>query len=78
MSVATVAARGCPNFSQWLLAQKARTDAIGELAKCAAADPGFPRDGDIFAAWKRLNQLQADGEMLVAMEEAEADWGALQ
>jgi len=65
------------NFGRWLIAQKGRTDAIGELAKCAAADPRFPVDGDEKQAWKRLNELEADGDMLIAMEDAEIDWLAL-
>jgi len=65
-------------FGRWLIDQKGRSDSIGELAKCVAADPSFPRDGDVFAAWKRINQIGADGDMLVAMEEAESIWGTLQ
>lgn len=65
-------------FGRWLVAQASRDDAIGALAKCAAADPRFPRDGGTREAWQRLNELGADDEMLLAMEDAETDWGALQ
>lgn len=65
------------NFGRWLLAQKKRDDEIGELARAAHSDPGFPIDGDVKAVSKRLNAVQATPEMHVALEEAELDWAAL-
>lgn len=67
-----------PGFGRWLVGQKARGDAIGELAKCVAADASFPRDGTVLDAWKRINQIGADGDMLGAMEDAEIAWGSVQ
>lgn len=63
-------------FGTWLLAQVGRDDDIGQLARCARADAGFPWTGDAKAVSKRLNELQADPEMHQALEEAEMDWAA--
>ncbi|WP_052215602.1 YozE family protein [Sphingomonas sp. ERG5] len=57
-------------LGRWLLKQTGRTDAIGELAKAAATDRGFPKDGDEAAISKHLNKVQADGEMHMALEDA--------
>ena len=64
-------------FARWLLTQKGRGDAIGDLARAAVADRAFPKDGDVEAVSKRLNVLQADPDMHVALEDAELDWAAL-
>lgn len=61
-------------FGTWLLRQGGREDAIGDLAKAAAADPRFPRGGDPQAVSKRLNELQADGDTHAALEDAESEW----
>lgn len=66
-----------PSFGRWLLDQQHRDDAIGELAKQAARDAGFPRDGDAKAVSNRLNTLGADGDAHLALEEAELDWLSL-
>lgn len=66
------------DFGQWLLGQIRRSDAVGALAKCASADPRFPSGASPRDVWRRLNELEADSDMLAAMEEAEADWRALQ
>lgn len=63
-----------PAFATWLLKQRDRTDDIGRLAKAASLDPGFPANGDFDAVSARLNILQADPEMHVALEDAELDW----
>ncbi|MDH7971740.1 hypothetical protein QH494_06050 [Sphingomonas sp. AR_OL41] len=63
-----------PAFGRWLLAQASGSGAIAELAQAAAGDRQFPKDGDVQAVSKRLNQLQADGDMHLALEEAELDW----
>lgn len=65
-----------PNFARWLLDQQRRSDDVGELARAAAGDRGYPSDGDIKAVSKRLNELGAAPEMHVALEEAELDWAA--
>ena len=66
-----------PPFGQWLIQQDQRSGAIGDLAKHAKADRGFPRNGDVRDAWKRLNSIQAEGDLYDAMEEAELDYLAL-
>ena len=63
-----------PAFGAWLLQQAGRPDAVGALAKCAKADRSFPRDGDPRAISRRLNQLEADPDMHMALEDAELDW----
>lgn len=64
------------SLGRWLLAQRHRTDAIGELAEGARRDPRFPADGDYAAISKRLNELGADGDVHAALEDAELDWAA--
>lgn len=61
-------------FACWLLDQRGRSDAIGQLAKCAALDPGFPRQGSADAVSCRLNAVGADGDLHQALEEAELDY----
>lgn len=69
--------RGRPNFARWLLSQKFKDDVIGELARGAAADPHYPVQGGIREVSKRLNELEADPDMHIALEDAELDWLAL-
>lgn len=64
-------------FGRWLLAQIKRDDAIGQLARDAFKDSGFPKDGDFKAVSRRLNMVGAPPEMHEALEEAEMDWLAL-
>lgn len=61
-------------FGEWLLAQKDREGAIGALAGAAKADPKFPRRGSPDEVRARLNELQADGDMHDALDDAEMDW----
>ena len=61
-------------FGRWLLAQSARSDQVGDLAKAALHDPAFPRDGSPEAVSARLNALSADPEMHAALDDAELDW----
>ncbi len=61
-------------FGRWLLAQVGQEGVIGDLAKAAKADSRFPKEGDFEAISRRLNELQAEGEMHVALEDAEAAW----
>lgn len=61
-------------FGRWLLMQTGRGGLIGELAKCAVADRGFPKDGDPEAVRQRLRVGQAEGDMFEAVDEAELDW----
>ncbi|RJF91150.1 hypothetical protein [Sphingomonas cavernae] len=65
-----------PSFARWLLEQKARDGGIGELARAAATDRGYPSEGDFKAVSKRLNELGATPEMHIALEEAQIDWAA--
>jgi hypothetical protein len=71
---ATPAERG--PFGRWLLMQVERGGLVGDLAKGALVDRGFPRDGDPEAVRKRLSMLQADGDMFEALDEAELDWAS--
>jgi len=52
------------------------TKDIGQLAKAATADRGFPRDGDFEAISRRLNRLQADGDTHAALEQADIEAAA--
>ena len=63
-----------PTFGAWLLKQSGRGDWVDELADAARADRGFPRHGSPDDVRKRLNELQADGDMHAAVDDAETDW----
>ena len=63
-----------PPFGRWLINQAARSDMVGALAKAAKSDRQFPLDGDVEAASARLNELSADPDMHIALEDAELDW----
>jgi hypothetical protein len=69
---ASPAERGA--FGRWLVMQAGRGGLVGELAKCAMADHGFPKDGDPEAVRQRLRVGQAEGDMFEAVDEAELDW----
>ena len=62
------------SFGRWLLAQLQEEGPTGDLARAAKADSRFPKDGDFKAISRRLNELQAEGDMHVALEDAEAAW----
>ena len=67
-------------FGQWLMAQKSAIGApgargaLGDLVVAAMADPKFPRRGSPDDVRKRLNEMQATGDMHAALDEAETDW----
>lgn len=63
-----------PAFGRWLLNQANRSGAVGQLAQAAKLDRGFPVNGDVAAVSQRLNAQQADGDMHLALEEAEMDY----
>jgi hypothetical protein len=63
-------------FGRWLLRQENRGGAIGDLARCARLDPGFPKEGDPEAVRKRLATVMADGDMWEALDDAELDWSS--
>ena len=64
-------------FGRWVLDQVERGGFIGQLAKAAKADRGFPKDGDPEAVRKRISLQGADPEMHEALDDAELDWAAL-
>jgi hypothetical protein len=64
-------------FGRWLLAQRDRGDWVDPLAEAARRDPGFPKDGDPEAVRKRLRDMQADGDVFQAIDDAELDWLSL-
>lgn len=66
-----------PAFARWLLSQSHRSGPIGELAKRAALDRGYPREGSVDQVSCRLNAVGADGDMHEALEDAALDWSAL-
>ena len=59
-------------FGEWLLAQKDREGAIAHLVSAAKADRVFPRRGNPDDVRKRLNEMQADGDMHAVVDDA--DW----
>lgn len=63
-------------FGRWLLQQVDAKGLIGQLAKCAKADPGFPKDGDPEDVRSRLTAVMADGDMFEAVDDAEIDWAS--
>ncbi len=63
-----------PCFGTWLLGQAKRDDQVGDLARAAHRDPRFPIDGGYEDVSERLNKLEADPDMHVALEDAELEW----
>ncbi|WP_260928239.1 hypothetical protein [Novosphingobium sp. 9] len=63
-------------FGRWVLAQVRRDGFLGNLAKAAAADRAFPKDGDPEAVRKHLSRAGADPEMHEALDDAELDWAS--
>jgi hypothetical protein len=61
-------------FGQWLMVQTERDGPIGTLVAAAKADPKFPRRGGPDEVRARLNEMQADGDMHGAVDDAEMDW----
>ena len=61
-------------FGEWLLTQKDREGAIADLIAAAKADRAFPRRGSPDDVRKRLNEMQADGDMHAVVDDAETDW----
>jgi hypothetical protein len=70
-SEATMVNEHGETFGQWLVAQADREGSTGELAKAA---PKFPRRGGPDEVRARLNEMQADGDMHDAIDDAETDW----
>lgn len=63
-----------PCFATWLLGQSKRDDPIGDLARAAHRDPRYPIDGAVEDVAGRLNKLEADPDMHIALEDAELEW----
>jgi hypothetical protein len=63
-----------PAFGQWLMAQKDRSDLVGQLAAGAVVDRRFPRNGNPEAVRKHLSAMQAEGDMFAGVDDAESDW----
>ena len=61
-------------FGAWLLTQHDRSDWVGDLARAAKADGKFPRAGDPEAVRGHLSSMQAESEMLEALDDAEQMW----
>ena len=62
------------SFGQYLLSLKDASGSLGDLVAAARADPRFPRRGSPEDVRKRLNEMQAVGDMHAALDEAETDW----
>ena len=65
------------SFGRFLLSKQHADGALGELAKAAASDPKFPRDGSPREISQRLNEHLAPPEFHEALEDAEAEWRSL-
>jgi len=65
------------SFGQFLLSQKGVSGAVGELAKAAALDPKFPKQGTPQDVSKRLHASEAPVEFHEAMEDAVTEWQSL-
>jgi hypothetical protein len=63
-----------PAFGAWLVQQKGRDGAIGELAAVAATDRTFPRAGKPDDVRLHLNKQQADPMLYEVVDDAETDW----
>ncbi|MDV3477837.1 hypothetical protein [Sphingobium yanoikuyae] len=61
-------------FGTWLIGQHGRDGWIGDLARAAKADRGFPRHGDPDAVRLHLNKMQAESDMFEAVDDAERLW----
>ena len=61
-------------FGQWLMTQTDRAGLVGQLATDAYADRRFPRTGDLEAVRKHLSAMPTDGDMFVAVDDAELHW----
>lgn len=61
-------------FGTWLLTQHDRSDWVGDLARAARADRKFPRAGDPDTVRSHLSSMQAESEMLEALDDAEQIW----
>ncbi len=63
-------------FGRWLLSQSGEPGLIGRLGAAAVSDRGFPKDGTPEKVHARLVEVQADGDLFAALEDAELAWPA--
>jgi len=61
-------------FGTWLLEQSKRPGSLGELAKAAKLDRGFPKNGSADDVRKRFAQAGADGDAFEALDDAEREY----
>jgi uncharacterized protein YozE (UPF0346 family) len=54
------------SFTHWLLTQTERPDAVGALARLAAADPRWPRSPKTLASFEQYLEQRAASEEVVA------------
>ncbi len=59
------------SFAEWLLGQSKQPGMVGELARAARLDHAFPRRGGVGAVRMHLCRTGADGDVFVALEDAE-------
>jgi hypothetical protein len=64
-------------FGDWLLAQQNRADWIGDLARHAARDRGFPRSGAPGDIRRRVLGQAWDEDTLGALDDALTEWRTL-
>jgi hypothetical protein len=60
-------------FGSWLLAQPSRSGLIGDLITGAKADRKFPKYGTPQEVRKHVSEMQAEGDLFEAVDEAEID-----
>jgi hypothetical protein len=71
-----VEGKGPHDFSGWMRLQQGRDDNIGDLARLAAADGGFPAGYNGYTGWRlRLEVGRFDRRVFRALERAWADYG---
>lgn len=63
-----------PSFATWLLGQSKSGGTLGELAKAAKLDRGFPKAGSADDVRARFNAAGADGDAFEALDDAERDY----
>lgn len=61
-------------FGTWMLTQTGAPGALGDLVAAAAKDRAFPRNGTADDVRHYLSKNMAPGDMIDAVDDAEADW----
>lgn len=65
-------------FGAWMLTQTGAPGALGDLVAAAAKDRAFPRNGSAEDVRRYLSKNMAPGEMIDAVDDAEADFRNVQ